>query len=72
MPDDVPPGDWRTPDHPTLRHYDVSLDLRTGTLVRRMVFHVAEGRRLGVNHTRLVHMADPQLAVQRTVLRAYG
>ncbi|MFJ3175313.1 glycoside hydrolase family 65 protein [Streptomyces roseus] len=72
LPDDAPPGDWLTPDHPTLRHYDVSLDLRTGTLVRRMLFHDAEGRRLGVTHTRLVHMADPHLAAQRTVLRAYG
>ncbi|KIF01126.1 trehalose 6-phosphate phosphorylase [Streptomyces sp. RSD-27] len=72
LPDDAPPGDWLTPDHPTLRHYRVTLDLRTGTLTRRMLFHDADGRRLAVTHTRLVHMADPHLAAQRTVFRAYG
>ncbi|MGW5345631.1 glycoside hydrolase family 65 protein [Streptomyces sp. HUAS TT3] len=72
LPDGAPPGDWLTPDHPTLRHHRVSLDLRAGTLTRHMLFHDAEGRRLGVTHTRLVHMGDPHLAAQRTVLRAYG
>ncbi|MFD8141556.1 glycoside hydrolase family 65 protein [Streptomyces sp. NPDC059708] len=72
LPDDAPPGDWLTPDHPTLRHHRVSLDLRSGTLTRRMLFHDTGGRRLGVTHTRLVHMGDPHLAAQRTVFRAYG
>ncbi|MCB5163867.1 glycoside hydrolase family 65 protein [Streptomyces bambusae] len=72
LPDGAPPGDWLTPDHPTLRHYLVSLDLRAGTLTRRMLFHDADGRRLAVTHTRLVHMGDPHLAAQRTVFRAYG
>ncbi|MFJ7587539.1 glycoside hydrolase family 65 protein [Streptomyces sp. NPDC097617] len=72
LPDGAPPGDWLTPDHPTLRHCRVSLDLRSGTLTRRMLFHDVEGRRLGVTHTRLVHMGDPHLAAQRTVLSAYG
>ncbi|MBW5480543.1 glycoside hydrolase family 65 protein [Streptomyces bambusae] len=72
VPDGVPHGDWLTPDHPSLRHCHVSLDLRAGTLTRRMLFHDAEGRRLGVTHTRLVHLGDPHLAAQRTVFRAYG
>ncbi|PWK65188.1 trehalose/maltose hydrolase-like predicted phosphorylase [Streptomyces sp. CG 926] len=72
LPDGAQPGAWLTPDHPTQRHHRVSLDLRTGTLTRRMLFHDSDGRRLGVTHTRLVHMADPHLAAQRTVLRAYG
>ncbi|MFK0253906.1 glycoside hydrolase family 65 protein [Streptomyces sp. NPDC090445] len=72
QPGAAQPGDWLTPDHPTLRHHRVSLDLRTGTLTRHMLFHDAEGRRLGVTHTRLVHMGDPHLAAQRTVFRAYG
>ncbi|MER6216127.1 glycoside hydrolase family 65 protein [Streptomyces sp. NPDC001674] len=72
LPEDEPPGDWLTPDHRTLRHHRVSLDLHAGTLTRRMLFHDAEGRRLGVTHTRLVHMGDPHLAAQRTVFRAYG
>ncbi|MEU6849422.1 glycoside hydrolase family 65 protein [Actinacidiphila alni] len=72
LPDDAEPGDWLTPDHPSMRHCHVSLDLHSGTLTRRMLFHDAEGRRLGVVHTRIVHMGDPHLAAQRTVLRAYG
>lgn len=72
LPEGAPPGDWLTPDHPALRHSRVSLDLRAGTLTRRMLFHDAEGRRLGVTHTRLVHMGDPDLAAQRTLFRAYG
>ncbi|MFI8363919.1 glycoside hydrolase family 65 protein [Streptomyces sp. NPDC085612] len=72
LPDGAAPGDWLTPDHPTLRHYFVSLDMRSGTLTRRMLFHDADGRRLGVTHTRLVHAGDPHLAAQRTVLSAYG
>ncbi|MEU6864447.1 glycoside hydrolase family 65 protein [Streptomyces sp. NPDC046876] len=72
LPDGAPPGDWLTPDHPTLRHHHVRLDLQGGTLTRRMLFLDAEGRRLGITHTRLVHMGDPHLAAQRTVLRAFG
>ncbi|KOU93244.1 MULTISPECIES: glycoside hydrolase family 65 protein [Streptomyces] len=72
LPEGAPPGDWLTPDHPSLRHSRVSLDLRAGTLTRRMLFHDADGRRLGVTHTRLVHMGDPNLAAQSTVFRAYG
>ncbi|MFE0583183.1 glycoside hydrolase family 65 protein [Streptomyces sp. NPDC058874] len=72
LPEGAAPGDWLTPDHPTLRHCSVSLDMRSGTLTRRMLFHDAEGRRLGVTHTRLVHAGDPRLAAQRTVLTAYG
>lgn len=72
LPDDAPPGDWLTLDHPTLRHCRVTLDLQAGTLTRRMLFHDAEGRRLAVTHTRLVHIGDPYLAAQRTVFSAYG
>ncbi|MFI8100754.1 glycoside hydrolase family 65 protein [Streptomyces sp. NPDC086023] len=72
LPDGAPPGDWLTPDHPSLRHCNVSLDLRAGTLTRRLLFHDAQGRRLGVTHTRIVHMGDPHLAAQHTVFHAYG
>ncbi|MFB7169976.1 glycoside hydrolase family 65 protein [Streptomyces sp. NPDC056254] len=72
LPEDAPPGDWLTPDHPSLRHCNISLDLRAGTLTRRLLFHDAQGRRLGVTHTRIVHMGDPHLAAQHTVFRAYG
>ncbi|WP_328890819.1 glycoside hydrolase family 65 protein [Streptomyces sp. NBC_00316] len=72
LPDDGPPGDWLTPDSRCLRHYRVVLDLRAGTLDRRMEFQDGHGRRLGVTHTRIVHMADPYLAAQRSTFRAYG
>ncbi|MDJ0383541.1 glycoside hydrolase family 65 protein [Streptomyces sp. G-G2] len=72
LPEGGPPGDWLTPDDPSLRHCKVILDLRGGTLTRRMLFQDAQGCRLGVTHTRLVHMGDPYLAAQRTAFRAYG
>lgn len=72
LPADGPPGDWLTPDDPGLRRCSVRLDLHAGTLTRRMLFHDAAGRRLGVTHTRLVHMGDPYLAAQRTTFRVYG
>lgn len=72
LPDDGPAGEWLTPDDPSLRHYKVSLDLRGGVLTRRLLFHDGHGRRLGVTHTRLVHMGDPYLAAQRTTFRGYG
>ncbi|WP_392676485.1 glycoside hydrolase family 65 protein [Streptomyces sp. LN785] len=72
LPDDGPAGEWLTPDDPSLRHYKVSLDLRGGVLTRRLLFHDGDGRRLGVTHTRLVHMGDPYLAAQRTTFRGYG
>ncbi|MCY0927991.1 glycoside hydrolase family 65 protein [Streptomyces sp. H27-H1] len=72
LPEGDEPGEWLTPDDPGLRHYRVTLDLRTGTLTRRMLFQDGHRRRLGVAHTRLVHMGDPYLAAQRTVFHAYG
>lgn len=72
LPDDGPPGDWLTPDSPELRHYDVRLDLRAGSLTRQLFYQDADGRGLRVVHTRIVHMGDPYLAVQRSTLRAYG
>ncbi|NEB74264.1 glycoside hydrolase family 65 protein [Streptomyces sp. SID14478] len=72
LPDDDAPGNWLTPDHPSLLLSRVRLDLRAGTLTRQMLFHSTDGHRLGVTHTRLVHMGDPHLAAQRTVFRAYG
>ncbi|MFI8291413.1 glycoside hydrolase family 65 protein [Streptomyces sp. ms191] len=72
LPDDGPPGAWLTPDGPGLRHHRVLLDLRTGVLTRRLFHEDAGGRRLGVTHTRIVHMGTPCLAAQRSVFVAYG
>ncbi|WP_328965004.1 glycoside hydrolase family 65 protein [Streptomyces virginiae] len=72
LPEDGPAGEWLTPDDPSLRHHRAVLDLRAGTLTRRMLFQDGHGRRLGVTHTRLVHMADPYLAAQQSTFRASG
>ncbi|MEK9523336.1 glycoside hydrolase family 65 protein [Streptomyces venezuelae] len=72
LPDDGPVGHWLTPDAGELSHYDVHLDLRAGVLTRRLYFEDAQGRGLRVSHIRVVHMADPGLAAQCTVFRAYG
>lgn len=71
-PDGSPPGDWLSPDHRSLRHSGVRLDLRTGVLTMRWLFQDGLGRRLAVTHTRFVHMGTPHLAGQRTTLRALG
>ncbi|MFE9255283.1 glycoside hydrolase family 65 protein [Streptomyces sp. NPDC006879] len=71
-PQDGPRGEWLSPDHPSLRHHHVLLDLRGGVLTRRMLFQDAAGRRLSVTHTRLVHMAEPHLAAQQSTFRAFG
>ncbi|WP_156724873.1 glycoside hydrolase family 65 protein [Streptomyces apocyni] len=72
LPAGAPPGDWLTPDAPELHHYRVTLNLRTGTLTRRMEYRDGDGRRLDVTHTRIVHMGDAYLAAQRTTFHAYG
>lgn len=72
LPQDGPAGDWLTPDDESLRHHHVVLDLHAGTLTRSMLYQDGHGRRLGVTHTRLVHMADPYLAAQQSTFRAYG
>lgn len=72
LPEDGPAGEWLTPDDPSLRHHHVVLDLHAGTLTRRMLFQDGHGRRLGVTHTRLVHMADPHFAAQQSTFRAFG
>ncbi|MFD5411977.1 hypothetical protein [Streptomyces nojiriensis] len=46
LPEGGSPGDWLTPDDATLRQCRVSLDLRRGTLTRRMLLQAPHGRRL--------------------------
>ncbi|MGW1892522.1 glycoside hydrolase family 65 protein [Streptomyces sp. NPDC002004] len=71
-PDEEPAGPWLTPDHPSLRRYCATLDLRSGVLTQRLLFQDRLGRRLGVTHTRIVHMGNPHLAAQQSMFRAYG
>lgn len=61
---------WFTPENATLGDHRLSLDLRSGTLDRRLVYEDAAGRRLRVRQLRLVHMAHPHLAALRTEFTA--
>ncbi|WP_328759464.1 glycoside hydrolase family 65 protein [Streptomyces sp. NBC_00271] len=65
-------GSWLTPDtHKVLDHRQ-TLDLRAGTLERTLRYEDEQGRCLAVRQLRLVHMADPHLALLRTELTAQG
>ncbi|GLV76627.1 glycoside hydrolase family 65 protein [Streptomyces hygroscopicus] len=66
------PGGWLSPDADELTGYRQTLDLRHGTLLRRLRFTDRRGRVLGVEQRRLVHMGDPHLAAMRTTFRADG
>ncbi|MBY8880213.1 glycoside hydrolase family 65 protein [Actinacidiphila acidipaludis] len=58
-------GDWFTPDEATVLAYVQTLDLHGGLAHRRTTLRDAAGRTVTLEETRLVHMADPHLAVQR-------
>ncbi|MFE2070029.1 glycoside hydrolase family 65 protein [Streptomyces sp. NPDC059467] len=65
-------GDWLTPDTaPVLDHRQI-LHLGVGVLERRTRYLLGAGRVLYVRQRRLVHMADPHLAVLRTEFTAEG
>ncbi|KOG54782.1 trehalose 6-phosphate phosphorylase [Streptomyces griseoflavus] len=57
---------WFTPDEGYPLEYRQILDMRGGTLTRRMRVHTSGKWSLVVVQHRLVHMADPHLAVLRT------
>ncbi|MGX1881593.1 glycoside hydrolase family 65 protein [Streptomyces sp. NPDC055287] len=63
---------WFTPDSGALVEHGQTLDLRTGTLERRMRYVAQDGRALDVRQLRLVSMADPHLAALRTEFTADG
>lgn len=67
------PGPWFSPDAPEggpPLEYWQSLDLRGGTLTRRMRLRDGRGRTLTVLQTRLVSMRDPHVAALRTEFTA--
>lgn len=66
------PGTWLSPDDGTLLAYRQTLDLRRGTLTRRMRLRDTQDRLLTVDQVRLVHMGDPHLAALRTEFTAEG
>ncbi|KAF4407190.1 glycoside hydrolase family 65 protein [Streptomyces lycii] len=61
---------WFSPDADRLLDHRQTLDLSCGTLDRDTRYEDARGRRIRVRQTRFLHMADPHLAVLRTVLQA--
>lgn len=65
-------GTWLSPDTHKLLNHHQSLDLRSGTLTRTLRYEDDGGRRLAVRQLRLVHMADPHLALLRTEFTAEG
>ncbi|MFE9879787.1 glycoside hydrolase family 65 protein [Streptomyces sp. NPDC005784] len=65
-------GTWLTPDSHRLLDHRLCLDLDAGTLERTARYEDEEGRRLAVRQLRLVHMADPHLALLRTEVTAEG
>ncbi|WP_329320605.1 glycoside hydrolase family 65 protein [Streptomyces sp. NBC_01262] len=65
-------GAWFDPDDIAPLDYRQTLDLRQGTLTRRMRLRDAQGRVLAVEQCRLVHMGDPHLAALRTEFTAEG
>ncbi|MFH8395634.1 glycoside hydrolase family 65 protein [Streptomyces sp. NPDC018036] len=65
-------GTWLTPDSHRVLDHRLRLDLVAGTLERTTRYEDEEGRRLAVRQLRLVHMADPHLALLRTELTAEG
>ncbi|MFE1288494.1 glycoside hydrolase family 65 protein [Streptomyces sp. NPDC058751] len=65
-------GSWLTPDSHRLLDHRLRLDLLAGTLERTARYEDEEGRSLAVRQLRLVHMADPHLALLRTEVTAEG
>lgn len=65
-------GTWLTPDTHRLLDHRLRLDLCAGTLERTARYEDEEGRRIAVRQLRLVHMADPHLALLRTEVTAEG
>ncbi|MEU2429363.1 glycosyl hydrolase family 65 protein [Streptomyces sp. NPDC007861] len=63
-------GSWFSPDTCAFLSHRHTLDLRRGTLTRTFRYQVGEAGVLTVEQTRAVHMADPHLAVLRTVFTA--
>ncbi|MEV5976659.1 glycosyl hydrolase family 65 protein [Streptomyces sp. NPDC052114] len=59
-------GEWLTPDSAARVAYRQTLDLRSGVLERNLRYACAGGRALAVRQLRIVHMADPHLALLRT------
>jgi trehalose/maltose hydrolase-like predicted phosphorylase len=71
---DVPAGrkEWLTPDTAEVLDHRHVLHLSCGLLERRTRYGLGDGRVLAVRQQRLVHMADPHLAVLRTEFTAEG
>ncbi|MEV6007977.1 glycosyl hydrolase family 65 protein [Streptomyces sp. NPDC051976] len=65
-------GSWFTPDDCEVTAYEQVLDLGQGTLARRIRLRDSAGREVVLDETRLVHMGDPHLAAQRTLITAEG
>ncbi|WP_329331799.1 glycoside hydrolase family 65 protein [Streptomyces sp. NBC_00663] len=68
----LPGGDWLTPDGTPLLGHRLTLHLSSGMLERHTRYDLGAQRVLAVRQQRVVHMADPHLAVLRTEFTAEG
>jgi len=66
----IPGGDWFTLKDVEISHYRQELHLKQGVLRRDWRFRDAEGRETEIRERRLVHMAEPHLAAQETLITA--
>lgn len=72
MHDERGASPWWSTELPGLVEYTQELALRDGVLVRAFTWQCGPGRRLRVEQTRWVSMADPHLAALRTTFTALG
>ncbi|WP_306322102.1 MULTISPECIES: glycoside hydrolase family 65 protein [unclassified Streptomyces] len=68
--EDGRPGPWLHPDTARVLEHRQKLLISSGLLERRTTYEDAMGRRVSLRQLRLVHMADPHLAVLRTEFTA--
>ncbi|MEU7576059.1 glycosyl hydrolase family 65 protein [Streptomyces sp. NPDC041068] len=65
-------GEWLTPDSGALVALRQSLELQAGVLERNLRYEDGDGHVLTVRQLRVVHMADPHLALLRTEFAVEG
>ena len=63
-------GDWFEPGSVEIISYEQKLDIRKGILHRKVHFRDHKGRKTALVNRRIVHMGNPHIAAQETIVRA--
>ncbi len=63
-------GDWFEPGSVEIISYEQKLDIRKGILHRKVHFRDHKGRKTALINRRIVHMGNPHIAAQETIVRA--